>query len=54
MSYSRFVEGLKAAGIELDRKVLADIAVNDEPAFGSLIQQAKDALKSKAAAAKKA
>jgi len=53
MSYSRFVEGLKAAGIELDRKVLADIAVNDEIAFKALVQQAKDALKAKAAAAKK-
>ena len=53
MSYSRFVEGLKAAGIELDRKVLADIAVHDEVAFKALVAQAKDALKSKAAAAKK-
>ena len=53
MSYSRFVEGLKAAGIELDRKVLADIAVNDEIAFKALVHQAKDALKAKAASAKK-
>ena len=53
MSYSRFVEGLKAAGIVLDRKVLADIAVHDEVAFRSLVAQAKDALKSKTAAAKK-
>ncbi len=51
MSYSRFVEGLKAAGIELDRKVLADIAVHDEVAFKALVAQAKDALKSKAASA---
>ena len=52
MSYSRFVEGLKAAGIELDRKVLADIAVHDEAAFGALVQQAKEALKAKASAKK--
>ena len=52
MSYSRFVEGLKASGIELDRKVLADIAVHDEVAFKGLVAQAKDALKSKAAAKK--
>jgi large subunit ribosomal protein L20 len=52
MSYSRFVEGLKASGIGLDRKVLADIAVRDEAAFASLIQQARDALKSKASAKK--
>jgi large subunit ribosomal protein L20 len=52
MSYSRFVEGLKAAGIELDRKVLSDIAVHDEVAFKGLVAQAKDALKSKAAAKK--
>ncbi|CAN5669261.1 50S ribosomal protein L20 [soil metagenome] len=50
MSYSRFIEGLKAAGIEMDRKVLSDIAVKDEPAFQALIQQAKQALEKKAAA----
>jgi large subunit ribosomal protein L20 len=49
MSYSRFVEGLKASGIELDRKVLADIAVRDEAAFGALVEQAREALKAKAA-----
>jgi len=43
ISYSRFISGLKAAGIELDRKVLADIAVNDAPAFTSLCEQAKAA-----------
>jgi large subunit ribosomal protein L20 len=52
ISYSRFVEGLKAAGIGLDRKVLADIAVNDPAAFESLITQAREALKAKAAAKK--
>ncbi len=52
ISYSRFVEGLKAAEIGLDRKVLADIAVRDEAAFGALVQQARDALKAKTSAKK--
>src|SRR3954462_8987303 len=53
MTYSRFAEGLKAAGIGLDRKILADLAVNDEAAFKSIIEQVKTALdaKSKAKAA---
>lgn len=50
ISYSQFVHGLKVAGIELDRKVLADIAVHDEAGFAALAQQAKDALASQAAA----
>ncbi len=50
LSYSRFIEGLKAAGIEMDRKVLSDIAIKDEAAFQALIQQAKQALEKKAAA----
>ena len=54
MSYSRFIEGLKAARIELDRKILSDIAIRDEVAFNALVKQAQDALKAKAAAAKKA
>ena len=41
MSYSRFMEGLKAANITLDRKVLADIAATDEVAFGQLVEQVK-------------
>ena len=55
LTYSRFAEGLKAAGIGLDRKILADIAVRDEVAFKSLVEQAKNALgeKSKEAAKKK-
>ncbi len=52
ISYSRFIEGLKAAKIELDRKVLSDIAIRDEAAFNALVQQAKDALKNKASASK--
>ena len=51
MSYSRFVEGLTAANIKLDRKILADLAVRDEAAFNAVVQQAQDALKTKAAAA---
>jgi large subunit ribosomal protein L20 len=54
ISYSRFIEGLKAAKIELDRKVLSDLAIRDEVAFNALVKQAQDALKAKAAAAKKA
>ena len=44
LSYSRFVDGLKKAGVELDRKVLADIAVRDESGFAGLVEQAKGAL----------
>ncbi len=51
MSYSRFIEGLHAAQIELDRKVLSDLAIRDEVAFAAVIKQAQDALKAKAAAA---
>src|SRR5258705_9965869 len=53
ITYSRFIEGLKAAQIGLDRKVLADIAARDAAAFGELIKAARNALKSKAAAAAK-
>jgi len=44
LSYSRFISGLKKAGVELDRKILADLAVNDAAAFKSLAEQAKGAL----------
>ena len=44
MSYSRFMSGLKKAGVELDRKVLADIAVTDVAGFTSLVEKAKAAL----------
>ena len=47
LTYSRFAEGLKAAGIGLDRKILADIAVTDEAGFKSIIDQIKGALESK-------
>jgi len=44
MTYNRFIQGLKLAGIEVDRKVLADLAVNDGPAFASLVETARAAL----------
>jgi large subunit ribosomal protein L20 len=44
MSYSQFINGLKKSGVELDRKILADIAVKDPAAFTQLAQQAKSAL----------
>ena len=43
ISYSRFISGLKKAGIELDRKILADLAVKDAAGFAALCQQAKAA-----------
>jgi len=53
LSYSQFIHGLKLADIELDRKVLADIAVHDAAGFTSLVAQAKDAI-AKAKSAKAA
>ena len=50
ITYSRFMEGLKAAQIGLDRKVIADLAATDAAAFGELVKKAQDALKSKPAA----
>ncbi|MDQ6934160.1 MAG: 50S ribosomal protein L20 [Actinomycetota bacterium] len=44
MTYNRFIQGLKAAGVEVDRKILADLAVNDAPAFAVLVESAKAAL----------
>ena len=43
MSYSRFVNGLKVAGVEVDRKILAELAVRDPAAFAALVEQAKQA-----------
>jgi large subunit ribosomal protein L20 len=54
ITYSRFIEGLKAANIQMDRKVLSDLAIRDEVAFTGLVKQAQDALKTKAAAPKQA
>ena len=44
LSYNQFMHGLKAANVELDRKVLADLAISDPAAFGKLAEQAKSAL----------
>jgi large subunit ribosomal protein L20 len=54
LTYSRFIEGLKAAGIELDRKILADLAVTDEAAFKAIFDKASAALDAKQKTAKKA
>ena len=44
LSYSRFMSGLKKAGVEMNRKMLADIAMKDPAAFNALVEQAKGAL----------
>jgi large subunit ribosomal protein L20 len=44
MTYNRFIQGLKVAGVEVDRKVLADMAVNDAPAFAALVEVARAAV----------
>ncbi|MCR5593631.1 MAG: 50S ribosomal protein L20 [Saccharofermentans sp.] len=44
MSYSRFMDGLKKSGVELDRKVLSDIAITDPKGFTALVEKAKAAL----------
>ncbi len=44
ISYSRFINGLKKAGIELDRKILADLAMNEPQTFAKIVEQAKAAL----------
>ena len=51
ITYSRFMEGLKAAKVALDRKVIADIAAQDAPAFLELVKLAQTALKAKPGAA---
>ena len=48
LTYNRFIAGLKAAGVELDRKVLADIAVNDADAFTALVGTAREGLTAQA------
>lgn len=48
LTYGRFIGGLRKAGIELDRKVLADLAVHDPEAFGALAQQARQAFQAAA------
>ena len=44
ITYNRFIQGLKAAGIEVDRRMLAELAVSDPPAFSALVDTAKNAL----------
>ncbi|MEX5633887.1 MULTISPECIES: 50S ribosomal protein L20 [Parafrankia] len=44
MTYNRFVQGLRLAGVEVDRKILADLAVNDAAAFAALVEVARAAL----------
>jgi large subunit ribosomal protein L20 len=50
ISYSRFINGLKHAGVEVDRKVLADLAVTDAPAFAALVKVAAEANEAQVAA----
>ena len=50
LTYSRFIEGLKAANIEVDRKIIADLAVHDIDDFNSIVAQSKAALEQKAPA----
>lgn len=50
LTYSRFMEGLKAAQVGLDRKALSELAATDNSAFGELVKVAQEALKTKAAA----
>jgi large subunit ribosomal protein L20 len=54
LTYSRFAEGLKAAGLGLDRKVLAELAVTDAVAFNAIVTQVKSALERKSSEGKKA
>jgi large subunit ribosomal protein L20 len=54
MTYNRFIQGLKAAGIEVDRRMLAELAVNDAATFAHLVKVAKDALPTDVNAAKTA
>src|SRR6476660_2717346 len=54
LTYSRFAEGLKAANIGLDRKILSDLAITDEVAFAGIVGQVKTALENKAKSKKAA
>ncbi|HEY1582620.1 MAG TPA: 50S ribosomal protein L20 [Chthoniobacterales bacterium] len=53
LTYSRFAEGLKAAGIGLDRKILAELAISDTTAFKGIVEQVKSALEKKSDEGKK-
>ena len=54
LTYSRFAEGLKAANIGLDRKILSDLAITDEAVFAGIVTQVKTALENKAKSKKSA
>ena len=54
LTYSRFAEGIKAAGIGLDRKILSDMAISDETAFKAVVEQVKAALENKSKSKKAA
>jgi large subunit ribosomal protein L20 len=51
LTYSRFIDGLNKAGVEIDRKVLSDIAIREPAAFTAYVEQAKAALPAETAAA---
>ncbi len=53
ISYSKFIDGLNKAGIEINRKMLSELAINDEKAFSNLVKEAKDALNGKVSTPKK-
>ncbi len=50
MTYNRFIQGLKAAGVEVDRRMLAEMAVNDAPAFAVLVDLARNSVPAPSAA----
>lgn len=54
LTYNRFIQGLGLAGVEVDRRILADLAVNESATFAALVKLAKDALPADTSAAKKA
>ena len=49
ITYSRFMEGLKSIDVDLDRKIMSDVAIHDEAAFDSLVNKAKEAIEKKRA-----
>src|SRR5690349_25067467 len=54
MTYNRLIQGLKLSGIEVDRKILADLAVHDEAAFAAIVEVAKAAVAAEGTVAQKA
>ncbi|MGO1975347.1 MAG: 50S ribosomal protein L20 [Propionibacteriaceae bacterium] len=51
MTYNRFIQGIKASGVEVDRKILAELAVSDPKAFAALVEVARAGVKSESSAA---